>query len=278
MRALWVSLAALGLCGLAAAAPLGAGAAGAMPASDGAAAAPAAAGLSAEEMPAIQPAELAAVPAGTRAALEKVLGRMAAMTAELAQLKAEKLRSDEQARRLSERVDGLEMLAEMWQDGDDMHTEQETKQPQPTYMNGTKRHRKQAGAAPCGPSTWAARTEAVMGACCPAAASGGGHRRRRAQATTTCPLPATCPSASCSAAFVQYYEDCGAELQGHAAELPLPQFAGFYASCQELDSGAGLMLQSVPVQMFRVLVNTEGAAQSGSMFRGGRKRGRGRGR
>ena len=66
-----------------------------------------------------------------------------------------------------------------------------------------------------------------------------------------------------------YYEDCGAELQGHAAELPLPQFAGFYASCQELDSGAGMMLQPGAVQMFRVLVNTEGAAQSGSMFPGG---------
>ena len=66
-----------------------------------------------------------------------------------------------------------------------------------------------------------------------------------------------------------YYDDCALELQGHAAELPLPQFAGFYASCQELDSGAGVMLQPVAVQMFRVLVNTEGAAQAGGMFPGG---------
>ena len=66
-----------------------------------------------------------------------------------------------------------------------------------------------------------------------------------------------------------YYDDCTLELQGHAAELPLPQFAGFYASCQELASGAGQMLQPVAVQMFRVLVNTEGAAQAGGMFPGG---------
>jgi hypothetical protein len=69
--------------------------------------------------------------------------------------------------------------------------------------------------------------------------------------------------------FVTYYDDCALELQGHAAELPLPQFAGFYASCQELASGAGQMLQPFAVQMFRVLVNTEGAAQAGGMFPGG---------
>ena len=59
--------------------------------------------------------------------------------------------------------------------------------------------------------------------------------------------------------------------------IALPQFAGFYASCQELASGAGQelasgagqMLQPVAVQMFRVLVNTEGAAQAGGMLSGG---------
>ena len=265
MRGLWAALSALGLCGLAAAAPLGAGAAGAMRASDEEAA-PAEARSGAEET-GIGAAELAAVPAGTRAVLKKVLDRMETMRAELGKLRAEKRRSDERARRLSERVDGLEMR---WDDGDTLAegTEREAADDQPRFSNDTARHRKQAGSAPCGPSSWAARTAAVMGACCPAASGGGGHRRRRAQATT-CPLPATCPSAACSAAFVPYYEDCGAELQEHAAELPLPQFAGFYASCQELDSGAGLMLQPVAVQMFRVLVNTEGAAQSGSMLTGG---------
>ena len=261
MRALWAALAALGLSGLgAAAAPLGAGRA--VPASDGAEAA----GLS-EEMPAmIEPAELAVAPAGTRAVLKKVLDRMESMRAEIAELRAGKLRSDERARRMSERVDGLEV----WRDTLAERETEETEEPddQLPYRNGTTRHRKQAGAAPCGPSSWAARTDAVMAACCPDDASGGGHRRRRAQATT-CPLPATCPSAACAAAFVPYYGDCGAELQGHAAELPLPQFAGLYASCQELASGAGEMLQPVAVQMFRVLIDTEGAAQTGGMFPGG---------
>ena len=257
---LWAAVAALGLCGLSA--PLGAAAGGAAPARDGAEAAPA--GLSTEE---IEPAELAAAPAGTRAVLEEVLDRMESMRAELAELRADKLRLDERARRMSERVDGLEV----WRDTlaeHEMPETRETEDDQRSYRNGTTRHRKQAGAAPCGPSSWAARTDAVMAACCPDDASGGGHRRRRAQATT-CPLPATCPSAACAAAFVPYYEDCDAELQGHAAELPLLQFAGFYASCQLLGSRAGLMLQPVAVQMFRVLVNTEGAAQAGSMFPGG---------
>ena len=107
-----------------------------------------------------------------------------------------------------------------------------------SYINGTARHRKQVGVPACGPTSWAARTAAVMDACCPAAA--GGHRRAQ---DTTCPLPDTCPSAACAVAFVAYYDDCALELQGHVAELPLPQFAGFYASCQELASGAGQMLQ-----------------------------------
>ena len=95
-----------------------------------------------------------------------------------------------------------------------------------------------------------------------------GRAPPRAQ-DTTCPLPDTCPSAACAVVFVQYYDDCALELQGHAAELPLPQFADFYASCQELASGAGQMLQPVAVQMFRVLVNTEGVAQAGAMSPGG---------
>jgi hypothetical protein len=82
-------------------------------------------------------------------------------------------------------------------------------------------------------------------------------------------MPATCPSAACAAVFVSYYEDCGAELQGHAEDLPLDEFRAFYASCQEMESGAGLLLQPVAVQMFRVRVSTEGAAQAGSMFPGG---------
>ena len=50
--------------------------------------------------------------------------------------------------------------------------------------------------------------------------------------------------------------------------VPLNDFQSFESSCQELTAGAQLMLQPVAVQMFRVLIDTEGAAQSGSMFPG----------
>eukprot|EP01046_Picozoa_sp_COSAG06_P002765 COSAG06_NODE_101_length_24097_cov_15.305150_4_plen_1590_part_00 len=126
------------------------------------------------------------------------------------------------------------------------------------------RHRKQAGS--CDGGSWAVRTQAAMDACCPPGAGGGGGGGHRRAQTTTCPMPATCPSAACAAVFVSYYEDCGAELQGHADDLPLDEFGAFYASCQEMESGAGLLLQPVAVQMFRVRVSTEGAAQAGSMF------------
>eukprot|EP01046_Picozoa_sp_COSAG06_P033669 COSAG06_NODE_3455_length_5319_cov_12.049425_2_plen_655_part_00 len=229
----------------------------------------------------VEPAELAAVPAGSRAVLEKLLRQVALLRSEMESLRAGKLQADARAARLSERVDGLEMLIALRQESesDDTPAEPEPEQDEPVEqrlnVNGTTRHRKQAAAAACGPSSWAARTDAVMGACCPtAASSGGGHRRRRAQQATTCPLPATCPSAACATAFVPYYEDCAAELQGHAAELPLPQFAGFYASCQDLGAPVSA-LQPVAVQMFRVLVNTEGASQIGAMFPGGGSAGNG---
>ena len=38
-----------------------------------------------------------------------------------------------------------------------------------------------------------------------------------------------------------------------------------FVVCAEMQAGAGEMLQPVAVQMFRVLVNTEGAAQAGSI-------------
>ena len=150
MRRLWAALSALGLCGLAAAAPLGAGAAGAMRASDEEAA-PAEARSGAEET-GIGAAELAAVPAGTLEVLEKVLDRMELMRAELGELRADKRRSDERARRLSERVDGLEM---QWDDGDTLaeETEWEAADDQPRFSNDTARHRKQAGSAACGPTS-----------------------------------------------------------------------------------------------------------------------------
>ena len=62
--------------------------------------------------------------------------------------------------------------------------------------------------------------------------------------------------------------DCDAMLASMPG-VPLNDFQSFESSCQELTAGAQLMLQPVAVQMFRVLIDTEGAAQSGSMFPGG---------
>jgi hypothetical protein len=207
-------------------------------------------------------AELAAVPAESRAVLAKVLGRLEGMRGELEELKADKARSDARIARLEEESKDCEHEEE--QEEMEAEKDERTENRNSYYINGTVRHRKQVGVPACGPASWAARTAAVMDACCPA--TPGGHRRAQ---DTTCPLPATCPSAACAVVFVQYYDDCALELQGHAAELPLPQFADFYASCQELASGAGQMLQPVAVQMFRVLVNTEGVAQAGAMSPGG---------
>jgi hypothetical protein len=256
------ALAVLLLCGVGLAAPAAGGPSGERPARD--------AGGSEEELRvgAAELAELAAVPAESRALFAKVLGRLEGMRDEMEELKAGKARSDARIARLEESececggVDEGDMKKDQMED---MKAENDEKSGNSSYINGTTRHRKQAGAPACGPASWAARTAVVMDACCPA--TPGGHRRAQ---DTTCPLPDTCPSAACAAVFVAYHDDCALELQGHSAELPLPQFAGFYASCQELASGAGqMLLQPVAVQMFRVLVNTEGAARAGSMFPGG---------
>jgi hypothetical protein len=62
--------------------------------------------------------------------------------------------------------------------------------------------------------------------------------------------------------------DCDALLTTMPG-VPVDQFQSFAASCGELQAGAGQMLQPVAVQMFRVLVDTEAAAQAGSMLPGG---------
>ena len=84
----------------------------------------------------------------------------------------------------------------------------------------------------------------------------------------SCELPATCPSAACAAVFVPYMDDCAAML-ATAPGVPVEDFRSFAASCAEMQAGARQMLQPVVVQMFRVLVNTEGAAQAGVVFPGG---------
>ena len=132
------------------------------------------------------------------------------------------------------------------------------------WMNSTLHRRAQAAPQACARvQDFQALSAAAMDACCPA--NGGGHRRLQA----SCDLPAACPSAACAAVFVPYMEDCTAML-GTMPGVPVADFQSFAASCAEMQAGAGQMLQPVAVQMFRVLVSTEGAAQGGAMFPGGR--------
>ena len=83
----------------------------------------------------------------------------------------------------------------------------------------------------------------------------------------SCALPATCPSAACAAVFVPFMDDC-ATMLATMPGVPVADFQSFASSCVEMQAGAGEMLQPVAVQMFRVLVNTEGAAQASAMLPG----------
>ena len=130
-------------------------------------------------------------------------------------------------------------------------------------LEQAERRRAQAGQACARGQDFQVLTDAAMDACCPASA-GGGHRR---SLQASCDLPATCPSAACAAVFVPFMADCDAMLASMPG-VPLNDFQSFESSCQELTAGAQMMLQPVAVQMFRVLIDTEGAAQSGSMFPG----------
>ncbi len=187
-------MAALLLCGVSLAAPAEGGAGG----DD-------AAGL-VEELR-VGAAELAAVPAESRALFAKVLGRLEGMRGELEELKVGKARSDARIARLEEESKDCEHEEEQEEMMEEQE-EQEAENRNSYYINGTARHRKQVGVPACGPTSWAARTAAMMDACCPAAA--GGHRRAQ---DTTCPLPDTCPSVACVGAFVACYDDCALELQ-----------------------------------------------------------------
>ena len=132
-----------------------------------------------------------------------------------------------------------------------------------TWMNLTLHRRTQVAPQACARvQDFQALSAAAMDACCPA--NGGGHRRLQA----SCALPATCPSAACAAVFVPFMDDCATMLSTMPG-VPVADFQSFAASCVEMQAGAGEMLQPVAVQMFRVLVNTEGAAQAGAMFPGG---------
>eukprot|EP01043_Picozoa_sp_COSAG02_P046624 COSAG02_NODE_4380_length_5425_cov_171.848104_2_plen_803_part_00 len=133
------------------------------------------------------------------------------------------------------------------------------------WANPTLHRRTQAMPQACARMTdFQALSAAAMDACCPP--SGGGHRRMQA----SCDLPATCPSAACAAVFVPFMDDC-ATMLATMPGVPVADFQSFAASCSEMhqQEGPGELLQPVAVQMFRVLVNTEGAAQASSMFSGG---------
>ena len=150
MRALWATLAALGLCGLAAAAPLGAGGGAAVPARE----TDDSSLRVAEHI--IEPAELEAAPAGTRAVLEQLLEQVQALRGEVGSLRADKLQADARAARLSERVDGLEIMCAGERDGARHAAEapqpREAQQPRANATTGTEpRRRAQGGqAAPAG--------------------------------------------------------------------------------------------------------------------------------
>ena len=130
--------------------------------------------------------------------------------------------------------------------------------PESMPVVGAARGRRAQAAPAC---DFAAQTAAAMDACCPATAASGGHRRAQA----SCDLPASCPSMACASVFLPFMAGCGTML-AQMPGLQVDQFESFAASCREEQAS---MLQPVEVQMFRVRVDTEGAAQSGAMFPSG---------
>jgi hypothetical protein len=209
-------------------------------------------------------AELAAVPAESRALFAKVLGRLEGMRGEVEALKAGKVRSDERITNLEQ---SLSMrVAKLEENGcEDEELEIKEKideQEEPEWLDSTRRRAQAVSQACARVRDFQALSAAAMDACCPP--NGGGRRRLQA----SCDLPAACPSAACAAVFVPYMQDCAAMLAATPG-VPVADFRSFAASCTEMQAGAGQMLQPVAVQMFRVLVNTEGAAQAGAMFPGG---------
>ena len=216
----------------------------------------------------IDPADLAAVAGPTRRLMAALTDHIKLISTEMGALRADKVA-------LAERVTRLEEL-DCERCEEEIETKEESKMPQkpkPTGDTATRnsiRHRRVQASLACEHvHDFQALTSAAMDACCPQS-GGGGHRRMQA----SCDLPATCPSAACAAVFVPYMHDC-ATMIAATPGVPVADFQSFAASCAELQVGAGEMLQPVAVQMFRVLVNTEGAAQAGAMFHGGGRGGDG---
>jgi hypothetical protein len=219
----------------------------------------------------IDPARLGAVPAESRALFAEVLDRLETMRGEMDGLRADKAALAERVTRLEEKdcdeTRAEEKQEEQEEDDDDEGARDQLTQ-KTTVMDATNstRRRAQVGQACERVRDFQALTAAAMDACCPM--SGGGHRRMQA----SCDLPVACPSAACAAVFVPYMTDCAAMVAATPG-VPVVDFQSLASSCVEMQAGAGQMMQPVAVQMFRVMVNTEGAAQTGAMFPGGDENG-----
>jgi hypothetical protein len=106
---------------------------------------------------------------------------------------------------------------------------------------GRGRRRAQA-ARPCDGRSLPKRVAAVGIACCAAADDGGsgnGHRRTQAD----CALPAACPSESCAATFLDFYDDCGGELG-----VQLDQYTSLYESCHGMRQGSSSIAMQLGVE------------------------------
>ena len=180
----------------------------------------------------IDPARLGAVPAESRALFVEVFDRLETMRGEMDGLRADKAALAERVTRLEEK--DCETLAEEKQEkeednGDEGAGGQLTQRATAMGTTNSTRRRAQAGLA-C-------------------------ERVRDFQALTAAAMDAGVP----------YMTDCAAMVAATPG-VPVADFQSLAASCAELQVGTGEMLQPVAVQMFRVLVNTEGAAHSGAMF------------
>jgi len=80
----------------------------------------------------------------------------------------------------------------------------------------------------------------------------------------------------CASVFVPYMQDC-ATMVAATPGVPVEDFQTFAASCEELQAGSSMMLPATQVLQFRILVNTEGTAQAGTMFPDGQNGRRGAG-
>ena len=219
----------------------------------------------------IDPVWLGAMPAESRALFKEVLGRLDIMRDEMARLWADKMALAERVTRLEEKETWAEDKHEPKQKEDEGMEAQLTQRTTVTGTTKSTRHRRaQAGPACERVHDFQALTAAAMDACCPV--SGGGHRRLQA----SCDLPATCPSVACAAVFVPYMQDC-ATMVAATPGVPVEDFQTFAASCEELQAGSSMMLPATQVLQFRILVNTEGTAQAGTMFPGGQNGGGGAG-